>query len=55
MEAVWNGTAELVDGLGVLTGGLIDWLAQSLYLSSPNFFTLARSDIRLQGSLYLLT
>jgi hypothetical protein len=32
MEAVWNGTAELVDGLGLLTGGLIDWMAPSLYL-----------------------
>lgn len=53
-HVAWTGAAELVGGLGLLVGGLIDWLAP-VYLSSPNLVTAAGLESDCAAALYLLT
>ena len=50
----WTGVAELVGGIGLLAGGLIDWLAP-VYVSSPNIITPAGLESDCAAALFLLT
>jgi uncharacterized membrane protein len=54
-HVAWTGVVEVVGGMGLLTGGLINLLAPSLYVSAPNIFTSAGLQSDCAAALYVLT